>query len=58
MIQKQNHIRCLGITSKDFTIDNTKKTGLIGYITAFYVNYIIIDTNDILDIHKYLTKIT
>ena len=29
MIQKQNHIRCLGIISKDFTIDSTEKIGLI-----------------------------
>ena len=34
-----------------------KKTGLRGYINAFYVNYNIIDTNEILDIYKYLTKI-
>ena len=35
-----------------------KKTELRGYINAFSVNYNIIDTNKILDIHKYLTKIT
>ena len=46
---------CLGNISKDFTIDNMKKTGLKGY--AFFVDYNIIDTNDILDIHNYLMKI-
>ena len=35
-----------------------KKTGLRGYIKAFSVNSNIIDTYEILDIHKYLTKIT
>ena len=44
--------------SKDFPIDNMNKTGLKGYINAFYVNYNIIDTNDVWHIHKYLMKIT
>ena len=35
-----------------------KKTGLRGYINAFSINYNIIDPNEILVIHKYLTKIT
>ena len=43
--------------SNDFTIDIMKKTGLKGYVLAFSVNYNIIDTNDALDIHKYLMKI-
>ena len=47
---------CLGIISRDFTIDNMKKTRLEGNMNAFSVN--IVDTNDILDIHKYLMKIT
>ena len=34
------------------------KTGLRGDIDAFFVDYNIFDTNDILDIQKYLTKNT
>ena len=46
---------CLGNISKDFTMNNNmKKTGLKEYVHAFSVNYNIINTNDILDIHKYL----
>ena len=49
---------CLGNISKDFTINNMKKTGLKGYVHAFSVDYNIINTNGILDIHKYLMKLT
>ena len=48
---------CLGNTLKDFTIDNIKKTGLKGYAHGFCVDYIIKASN-ILDIPKYLMKIT
>ena len=44
----------LGNTSKDFTIDTMKKTGLKGYVHTFSVNCNTNDTNDFLDIHKYL----
>ena len=37
---------------KHLTISNMKKTKLKGYVHAFSVNYKIINTNDILDIHK------
>ena len=47
---------CLCNVSRDFTIDNTKKTGLNGIIKVFSVDYNAFDTNDILDIHKYLMK--
>ena len=50
--------QCLGNSLKDFTIDNMKKTGLKGYDHAFSVDYNIVHTNDILDNHKYLIKIT
>ena len=54
--QKDNAL-CLGNISKDFTINNMKnKTGLKGSAKAFSVDYNTIDTNDILDIHKYLMK--
>ena len=47
---------CLGNTFKDFTINNMKKTGLKGSVQVFSVDYNSIDTSDILDIHRYLTK--
>ena len=49
---------CLGNISKDFTIDNVKKTGLKGYVHVFSCDYNVIEINDFLDIHKYLMKIT
>ena len=43
--------------SKGFTIRNMKKkTGLKGNVKSFSVDLNHIDTNDILDIHKYLVK--
>ena len=47
---------CLGNVSRNFTINNMKKTGLIGVVIFFSIDPI--DTNDILDIHKYLMKRT
>ena len=48
---------CLGNISKDFTIHNMKKTGLKGIVNFFFsVDFNPIDTNNILDIHKYLMK--
>ena len=47
---------CLGNISKYFSVDNIKKTGLNGYVYDFYVNYIIIETSNIIDIHQYLMK--
>ena len=44
----------LGKISKDFSVDNMKKTGLNGCIYDFSVDYDAIAVNDILDIHKYL----
>ena len=34
------------------------KTGLNGYVCNFSVDYKILDTNNIIDIHKYLMEIT
>ena len=45
---------CLRNISKDFSVDNMKKTGLNGYVYDFSVDYDTVD--DILDIHKYLMK--
>ena len=42
---------CLGNISKDWSIDNTKKTGFTGYVYDFSVDYVT-DVDDIKDIHK------
>ena len=45
--------------SKKSTIDNMKKTGLKEMsLFFFFVDYNTIDTNNILDIHRYLMKET
>ena len=47
---------CLGNISKDFSVDNIKKTGLNGYAYDFSVDYDDVAVDDILDIHKYLME--
>ena len=47
---------CLGNISKDWIVDNMKKTGLNGYVYDFSVDYDAIAVDDILDIHNYLMK--
>ena len=47
---------CLGNISKEFSVDNMKKTGLNGYVYDFSVDYHAIAVDDILDIHKYLME--
>ena len=47
---------CLGNISKDWSVDNMKKTGLKGYVYDFSVDYDYIYTSNILDIHKYLME--
>ena len=47
---------CLGNISKDFSVDNMKKTGLNGCVYDFSVDYDVIAVDDILDIDKYLIK--
>ena len=54
----KDYEHCLDNSSKDFTINNIKKTGLKGVVKFFSVAFNLIDTNGILDIHKYLMKIT
>ena len=46
---------CLSNVSKDFSVNNVRKTGLYQYIYDFSVDYDSIDV-DILDIQKYLMK--
>ena len=47
---------CLGKISKDWSVDNMKKTGFNGYVYDFSVDYDAIAVDDIKDIHKYLMK--
>ena len=47
---------CLGNISKDWSVDNMKRTGFNGYVYDFSVNYDAIPVDDIKDIHKYLMK--
>ena len=47
---------CLGNISKDFSVDNMKKTGLNGFVYDFSIDYDAIAVDDILDIHKYLME--
>ena len=47
---------CLGYISKDWSVDNTKKTGLNGHVYGFSVDYVAITVDDILDIHNHLMK--
>ena len=47
---------CLRIISKDWSIDNKKRTGFTGYVYDFSVDYEATDVDDIKDIHKFLMK--
>ena len=47
---------CLGIISKDWSVDVMKMTGLNGSVYDSSVGYDAIAFNDILDIHNYLMK--
>ena len=47
---------CLGNISKDWSVDNMKKTGFNGYVYDFSVDYDATDVGDIVDIHNYLMK--
>ena len=47
---------CLGNISKDWSVDNMKRTGFTGYVYDFSVDYCITSVDDIEDIHKYVMK--
>ena len=53
---KLNIIHCLGNVSKDFAINNMRRTVLKEGVKFFPVGFNPIDTNNILDVHKYLMK--
>ena len=46
----------LGSISKDWSVDNMRRSGLNGYVYDFSVHYYAIAVDDILDIHIYLMK--
>ena len=47
---------CLGNISKDWSVDDLKRTGLNAYVYDFSVDYTNTAVDDILDIHNYLIK--
>ena len=47
---------CSGNISKDWSVDNMKKTGFNGYIYDFIADYDATDVDDIVYIHNYLMK--
>ena len=47
---------CLGNISKDWSVDNMKKTGFNGYVYDYSIDYYATAVDDIKDIHKYLMK--
>ena len=47
---------CLRNISKDWSVDNMKKTGFTGHFYNFSVDYNATDVDDIKDIHKHLMK--
>ena len=47
---------CSGNISKDWSVDNTRRTGFTGYIYDFSVDYNAIAVDNIQDIHKYLME--
>ena len=47
---------CLGNISKDWEVDNMKRTGFTGYVYDFSVSYNDIEVDNIEDIHRYLMK--
>ena len=53
----KDYALCFGNISKDFTINNMRKPGK-EIVKVFPVDFNPIDTNDILDINKYLIKRT
>ena len=46
----------LGNISKDWSVDNNKRTGFTGYVYDFSADYNVLTLDDIKDIHNYLMK--
>ena len=54
----KDYTLCLGDISKDFTINSMRNNKIKRNCKFFFVDFNPIDTNDILDIYKYLMKAT
>ena len=54
----KDYALCLSNISKDFTIENMKNSGLKESVNFVSVDNHSIDSNGILDVHKYLMKET
>ena len=50
------YFKTFGNISKDWSVDNMKKTGFTGYVYDFRVDYKAIAVEDIKNIHKYLME--
>ena len=51
-----SYLLCLGNISKDWSIDNRRKTSLQGCVYDFSIYYDATSVSDILDIHMYLIE--
>ena len=47
---------CLGNISKDWSVDNMKRTGFTGYVYDFSVDFEAVSVDDVKNIYKYLMK--
>ena len=47
---------CLEKISKNWSVDNMKRTGFTGHVYDFSIDYNSTDVDNIKGIHKYLTK--
>ena len=54
--ETKGYTLCLSYILKRFTINNMKKARSKGIVNFFSVDFNPIDTDDILDIHRYLMK--
>ena len=54
-VLKFQWVQCLGNISRDWLVDNMKRTGFTGYVYDFSLDTAIA-VDDIKDIHKYLMK--
>ena len=54
----KDYTLCLGNISKEFAINNIKKNSIKRKCEIFSFNFNPIDTNDILDVHRYIMKRT
>ena len=50
------NLLCLGNISKDWSVDNMKRTGFTGYVYDFSADYNYIGVDNINNIHKYLVE--